>query len=367
MHVNALEEHTTQKNPHTLPPALIARASVCRISYALTVDFMQDAPSFMQEKIPKLRISTPRIGIDLMGGETDPHRLIDEVIPFLEKQKDRVFCTLFCTAPYAKKIPSWIETHIAENVILMTDPPLLAVRRKKKASLTLGIDALKTGHINAFISMGNTGALIASATTKLPLLPGIDKSALLARLPTKKNDLAVLDVGAHVNCKAIHLAQFASMGIAYQKARGIEEPKVGLLNIGTEEKKGTKEHIEAYARLTHLPNFVGNIEGRDAFQGNVDVLVTDGFTGNIFLKTAEGIAACILEQLEIKAPALAQELKTRLHYGEHPGALIVGLPGIVMKCHGNSPPGALISSITSVLQLIENNFLENIQDFYQKR
>ncbi len=300
-----------------------------------------------------------------MGGDTSPSLFLSQVVPFLTTLESKAEFLLIGTETYLKKtqLPPHIHSYIVQEVITMEDAPLIAVKRKKNSSLCTGIHLLKEKKIDAFISTGNTGALVASAITQLPTLSGIDKPALLALLPTKKHDIAVLDVGAHISCKAIHLIQFAYMGIAYQKSRGIHSPKVGLLNIGIEAKKGTKEHIEAYKKLQNLPGFIGNIEGREAFQGTIDVLVTDGFTGNVFLKTAEGIATCVLEQLEEKSPELSllSDLRNRLHYSEHPGALICGIEGIVIKCHGSSPPPALISSIKAALRLIEHDFLENLK------
>ena len=167
------------------------------------------------------------------------------------------------------------------------------------------------------------------------------------------------------------------MGVAYQKARGIVQPTVGLLNIGSEKKKGTPELRETYQRLQALnrnsekntPIFIGNIEGRDVFQGNIDVLVTDGLTGNVFLKTAEGIANFIIDQLfestnEECSPHLKNALgalRQKLHYAEYPGAILCGVDGIVMKCHGDSTPRSLINGIKGAMRLAENNFLQKIK------
>jgi glycerol-3-phosphate acyltransferase PlsX len=177
-------------------------------------------------------------------------------------------------------------------------------------------------------------------------------------------------VGANVTVKAEHLVQFASMGIAYQKTRGIEQPTVGLLNIGSEKKKGTPELRKAYECLQqHSTVFKGNVEGRDVFHGDIDVLVTDGFSGNIFLKTAEGLAEFILDDLQ-KAGAFegSFELKKiistlwrRLQYDEYPGAILCGVDGIVMKCHGRSSPSSLIHSIKGALRLHHHHFLEAIK------
>lgn len=175
--------------------------------------------------------------------------------------------------------------------------------------------------------------------------------------------------------KPIHLMQFAAMGIAYQRSRGIENPIVGLLNIGTEAQKGTPQRREAYAELEKLNRerqvFLGNVEAKDVFQGEIDVLVTDGFTGNVFLKTVEGIASFILEQLEsfstpdgekndsyLASPI--DKLKNRLQYTEYHSAILCGVDGIVIKCHGNAGAKAFTNGIKSALRLVEHRFLEKI-------
>jgi glycerol-3-phosphate acyltransferase PlsX len=167
------------------------------------------------------------------------------------------------------------------------------------------------------------------------------------------------------------------MGIAYQRSRGIKKPKIGLLNIGSEAKKGTPELQQTYNQLlieAKRPSapfyFVGNIEGRDVFHGQLDVLVTDGFTGNVFLKTAEGIAAVILEELESAtlegcSSSLKNtlgELRHRLHYAEYPGAILCGIDGIVIKCHGDASAQSIVRSITTASRLIEHSFLEQVRE-----
>jgi glycerol-3-phosphate acyltransferase PlsX len=232
---------------------------------------------------------------------------------------------------------------------------------------------LKSHKIDAFISAGNTGALMAGAKILLPMLEGIERPALLTLLPTKNKPVAVLDVGANVACKPHHLVQFAKMGLAYQKSRGIVCPTVGLLNIGSEKEKGTENVKEAYEALLELNGketiFLGNIEGREVFEGKVDVLATDGFTGNIFLKTAEGIAAFILDRLnDAVLSSAAPELKVAvnhleqlLHYAEYPGAILCGVDGIVVKCHGHSNEHAFINGIKGAIRLVEHKFLEKIK------
>jgi phosphate acyltransferase len=318
--------------------------------------------------------SLPRIGVDLMGSDTAPETLFQGVIDLFEELRDSAQITVYATQQLIDRFsPSFLTCIPVTEVIEMRDDPLTALRRKKKASLSLGMIHLQKRKIDAFISLGNTGALIGCAKMHLPKLGFIDRPALMTLLPTKHKAVAVLDVGANVHCKAEHLVQFASMGIAYQKCRGIAEPTVGLLNIGSEEKKGTSEHREAYQKLLGFNReyraFVGNVEGKDVFSGAIDVLVTDGFTGNIFLKTGEGVARFILDLLEEKITgkesselkAILFELRHRVEYAEYPGAILCGVDGIVVKCHGDSPPQALAQSIKAAIRLVKHRFLDNIK------
>jgi glycerol-3-phosphate acyltransferase PlsX len=264
--------------------------------------------------------------------------------------------------------PKHIRCVTVTEVITHEDDPLTSLRRKKDSSICVGMRMLQKQELDAFVSSGNTGALLASATLFLRLIPSIERPALLTLLPTKHKEIAVLDVGANVSAKTEHLIQFAIMGSAYQKTRGIKRPTVGLLNIGVEAKKGTPELREAYKRLQTLFNeegssqFLGNIEGRDVFKGDVDVLVTDGFTGNVFLKTAEGIAAFMLEELQQNGLNDLSDLKKRLHYAEYPGALLCGVEGIVVKCHGELNLQSLQSSLNSILRLIDHSFLPHLKN-----
>lgn len=246
----------------------------------------------------------------------------------------------------------------SEGFIEMEENPLTALRKKKEASICVGLRHLKSKSLDAFVSAGNTGALVSASKMTLGTFAGILRPALLALMPTKKRAVAVLDVGANVAVKSKHLIQFAHLGMAYQEARGIAKPKVGLLNIGSEASKGTEEIRLAYKELLKLENFAGNIEGTAVFNGEVDVLITDGFTGNIFLKTAEGIANLVLDRLHAHIPEELGDLKRHLHYAEHPGALLSGVKGIVVKCHGYSTPEAFANGIRGAIEFTLSSFLQ---------
>ncbi len=325
----------------------------------------------------------PLIGIDLMGSDNAPHVLLRSLFDLALQEDSQSRFLLFGTAPLEKEFGLLITRFsplkerlgffLADDSILMDENPLHAIRRKKNSSLCLGMRQLKEGKIHAFVSAGNTGALMSAAKMYLSMLPGILRPALLALVPTRLHPVAVLDLGANVSCQAEHLVQFAHMGAAYQRTRGIPEPRVGLLNIGSEASKGTSEHRLAYQKL-QTPSaaftFLGNIEAKEAFKGEVDVLITDGFTGNIFLKTAEGIASLIIDRLRDNIPEqqfvglekYLNDLQKHLHYAEYPGALLCGVQGIVVKCHGYSSPKAIMNGIRGAIRLVRENFLESLRD-----
>lgn len=323
-----------------------------------------------------------RIGIDLMGSDRSPAVLF-KAIEQTADEFPHINLIVFITNAALDDIQSHfsifprqahLEFHIVSDVIEMHEEPLTAIRQKKNSSLAIGIKLLKKRYLDGLVSLGNTGALIAGSTLSLPLLPGIKRPALLATLPTKQGTVAIIDVGGNVSCKSYHLAQFAQLGVAYQRCQGIQRPRVGLLNIGVESKKGTSEVRQAYEFLQNMAKneemlFVGNVEGRDVFQGAVDVLITDGFTGNVLLKTSEGVSLFILEQLyhSLKAiiPNQSHEVFQSLHqqfdYEEYNGAIVCGIDCVAVKCHGQSSPKGLLRGIQTAIHLVQNNFIQQIK------
>jgi glycerol-3-phosphate acyltransferase PlsX len=296
-----------------------------------------------------------KVVVDLLGSENTPERLY-RAVDALSLPKG---AELILIGP-----PSLPVQIPCTEFIRMDEDPLIALRKKKEASLYLGLRLLKEKKADAFISAGNTGALVSASKMVLSMLPGLLRPALLAHIPTKKEPVAVLDVGANVPSKTAHLVQFAQMGVAYKKALGCPNPRVGLLNIGQEALKGTHDHRQAYRELQSLPiHFVGNVEGREVFDGDVDLLVTDGFTGNVFLKTAEGIASLILDRLaehkEVFRDKLS-DLQRHLHYANYPGALLIGVRGIVIKCHSYSTPEAFAGAVLGALQLASSSILSRL-------
>ncbi len=273
-----------------------------------------------------------------------------------------------------------LHFEVCSEVIEMDDAPLTAIRHKKNSSMVTGMRQLRDGGLDAFVSAGNTGALIASGAILLPMLPGVERPALLAMLPTRKGFVAVVDVGGNVSCKPAHLVQFARMGAAYLRSYGVTRtPTVGLLNIGEESQKGTPEARQAYEMLQEACSgndleqagmtFLGNIEGREVFQGKVDVLVTDGFTGNIFLKASEGVSFFILDYLqdafaEDPDPRLDNVIKTLqsiVDYDEYPGAIVSGVDRILIKCHGSSSSRAMRKGLMGARQLLQGGWLSSMR------
>lgn len=324
-----------------------------------------------------------RIGIDLLGSDAPPKELLETILFALEEMDPAIHLTLFGTPSLfdALSPPSNVLFHPVQSTITMEDSPLTAIRRKRDSSLCVGIRMLKEGLLQAFISAGNTGALMGYAKIELPSLPGVERPALMTLLPRKLGEIAVLDVGANISCSAAHLVQFASMGIAYQKSRGLNMPRVGLLNIGSEAKKGTPQLRVAYEQLLALSQkknasfiFSGNIEGRDVFNSLIDVLITDGFTGNVFLKTAEGIAMVLLEELQSPlaktCPMPIQEMLSRMRqkidYAEYPGAILCGVEGIILKYHGNFKAQSLIHSIAAAHRLVKHQFISQVNKELRK-
>lgn len=271
-----------------------------------------------------------------------------------------------------------IEFVEAAEVIAMDDPVATSVRRKKKSSLRIGSKLVIDGRGDGFISAGNTGAAMATAKMVIGTIPGVDRPALAAMIPTKAGKpTLLLDVGANSECKPHHLVQFAIMGDAYSRSvLGTVNPSIGLMSIGEEEAKGNELTKEAFPQLRELSdlNFVGNVEGRDVFSGEVDVIVTDGFTGNVMLKLSEGLTEAMLSMLKRELTATAvtkagavlakpafQKIKKRLDYTEYGGAPLLGVRRIVVIGHGRSNARAIRNAIRSVKEFSENKTTERIE------
>jgi glycerol-3-phosphate acyltransferase PlsX len=328
---------------------------------------------------------SPRIAIDAMGGDIGPAVVVAGMAR--ARRKDRalrfeVFGDEAQIKPELAKhrpLMDAVTLHHTKDFIEPSEKPSQAIRRAKTTSMGMSINAVKEGVADAALSGGNTGALMAMAKLALRTMPGIDRPALAALLPTLGvTDCVMLDLGANTECDAQNLVQFAVMGSAYSRTvLGIARPRVKLLNIGTEELKGTDELKEAAALLRdadYLPlRFEGFTEGDRLSRGDLDVVVTDGFSGNIALKTAEGTARFVTDLLRraftsslrskagfaLSKPAL-NLLKTHLDPNNHNGAVFLGLNGLVVKSHGGANYKGIANAISVAASMVRNDITRKI-------
>ncbi len=331
-------------------------------------------------------VASPRIAIDAMGGDTGPAAMVAGMARSRRKAPGlhfELFGDEALIAPELARYPGLrqaVNVHHTTDSIAASEKPSQAIRRARTTSMGLAINAVKDGQADAALSGGNTGALMAMSKLALRTMPGIDRPALAALLPTLGDtDLVMLDLGANTECDAQNLVQFAVMGSAYARtALGLKKPRVKLLNIGTEELKGTGELKEAAALLReasdYLPmKFDGFTEGDQLSRGNVDVVVTDGFSGNIALKTAEGTARFVTDLLRraftsslrskagfaLSKPALHM-LKVHLDPNNHNGAVFLGLNGLVVKSHGSANPKGVANAIGVAARMVTNDITRKI-------
>ena len=325
-----------------------------------------------------------KIAIDAMGGDHAPKEIVLGALKAIDTYSD-IEITLVGDE---NKINQYVKDRNrisiihTDEVITGTDEPVRAVRRKKNASMVLAAKEVAEGRADACISAGNTGALMAAGLFIVGRIEGIERPALSPTLPTIGGEgFVLLDVGANVDAKPEHLVQYALMGSIYsQKVRGIDYPRVGLLNIGTEEKKGNELTKHTYEMLKKADiNFIGNIEARDLLDGVADVVVTDGFTGNMVLKTIEGTALSIFKMLKsalmsnLKSKLAAAvlkpnllEVKSQMDYSEYGGAGLFGLKAPVIKAHGSSDAKAIFSAIRQTREMIEHQVTQTIQEAVEK-
>ncbi|MBN8250120.1 phosphate acyltransferase PlsX [Priestia flexa] len=320
-----------------------------------------------------------KIAIDAMGGDNAPKTVI-EGAELAIQQFENLHITLVGNEVEIKKYltnPERITILHTEEVIEATDEPVRAVRRKKNASMVLMATEVAEGRADACISAGNTGALMTAGLFVVGRIKGIERPALAPTLPTLDGKgFLMLDVGANVDAKPEHLVQYAIMGSVYaEQVRGVQSPKVGLLNVGTEEKKGNELTKQTFKLLQETNiNFIGNVESRDLLNGVADVVVTDGFTGNVALKTIEGTALSLFSMLKaelmssfkskVAASVLKPQLKglkAKMDYSEYGGAGLFGLNAPVIKAHGSSDATAIFNAIKQTVNMVENNVSSTIQ------
>jgi len=323
-----------------------------------------------------------KIALDAMGGDYAPEEVVKGAILALE-ERDLEIILLgdiekvkeeLIKYKYKKDKLSVID---CKEYIETGEFPLDAIRSKRDSSIVVGTKLIKNNQADAFISAGNSGAVMAAAILELGCIPEIRRPAIAAILPSAIGKVLVLDVGANVDCKPEHLPQFALIGSKYAKyILGIENPKIGLLNIGEEENKGNKFTQNAYKNLKNANiNFVGNIEGKDIFKGKVDVVVCDGFTGNILLKSSEGLAKFILTTINSmiisqlpqnqemdKLKEEFMKLVKMTDYTEHGGSPLLGVNGLFFICHGRSKAKSFKNAILKTGKFIDANLLEHFKE-----
>ena len=337
-----------------------------------------------------------RIILDAMGGDNAPDANIKGAVNAINKVKAEVVLigkeeiirnkVKEFYGKEVEEISNRLKIVNATETIEMEDKPTDAIRHKKDSSMVVGFNMLKKDEGDVFISAGNSGALLTGATLIVGRIKGIDRPALAGILPAYKSRLLLIDAGSNTNCKPINLLQFAQMSTIYlRNTFGIEKPAIGLLNIGTEETKGNDLVKESYKLLKEKSeeldiNFVGNVEGRDAFSGKIDAIVTDGFTGNVFLKTTEGLGKLVkrtlvesftqniwakLSYLIARKPI--KSLSKAMDYKSYGGALFLGVKKPVVKAHGSSDEILFEYTIIQAEKFVENKAVDKMIEEFQKQ
>ncbi|HQN65602.1 MAG TPA: phosphate acyltransferase PlsX [Methylophilus sp.] len=324
------------------------------------------------------------LAVDAMGGDHGPHVTVPAALKAL--RDDASLNIVLVGLPDAIEAElrankastnSRLRIHPASEVVLMDESPQSALKNKKDSSMRVAINLVKSGEANACVSAGNTGALMATARFVLKTLPGIDRPAIASTLPSEKGNTYMLDLGANADCTAEHLFQFAVMGaMLVSCVEHKNNPTVGLLNIGSEEIKGNEVVKQAgeLLRNSHL-NFYGNIEGDDIFKGTVDLVVCDGFVGNVSLKTTEGLAHMmgkfltqefkrnwLTKMMALGAMPVLKAFKRRLDPRRYNGASFLGLRGIVVKSHGGADSLAFNNAIHVALEEARSGVLRRITE-----
>ncbi len=327
------------------------------------------------------------IALDAMGGDNAPDEIIKAAVQSLQDSRLHVKLvgnkeTIEPKLASLTFDKSRLETVNATQVITNQDSPVNAIRQKKDSSMAIGLNLVKEGSASAFVSAGNTGALLAGSTMKIGRIPGIERPAIGTLLPNDNNSYTLLiDSGANVDCKATYLLQFAKMGIIYmQDMLGIKNPRVGLASIGTEKEKGNSLTKEAFELLeAENLNFIGNIEGSQISTGVCDVLVCDGFLGNTILKHTEGLANSLLKIIKKEllssplsklgaffAKGAFKRIKAQMDYTEVGGAPLLGLNALVVKAHGSSDCKAIFNAVKQSIKFIENDINTKISSIINK-
>ena len=319
-----------------------------------------------------------RIALEVMGGDYAPQETVAGAILAAQEYKIKMIL-VGNEAAIAKEIEKYVENkdlitiQHASEIIGMDEHPVTAVRKKRDSSIVVANVLVKEKKADAVVSVGNTGAAMAASFFELGRIKGIDRPAIAIMIPTVKGFTVLLDAGANADCKPNNLKQFALMGSLYaEKVLGVSNPRVGLINIGTEESKGNELTKLAYAVLKGYSdiNFAGNIESRELQTGYVDVAVCDGFIGNIILKTMEGTVAFLMNAFNdiVKKQSIGdkgeifKELKRRIDYAEYGGAPLLGVNGVSIIGHGSSKADAIKNAVRVAKESVEKNLINLISE-----
>ncbi len=321
-----------------------------------------------------------RIALDAMGGDYAPSEIVKGAVLASQELPDAKIILVGDQSRIEKELSSYkekgnIKVAHASEVIDMDESPAQAVKQKKDASINVAVSLVKEGKADAIVSAGNTGALMAASLFKLGRIKRIERPAIATEFPLPSGKVLLLDMGANVDCKPKHLEQFAMMGSLYaQYVLHIERPKVGLLNIGAEKEKGNELTREAWPLLKKLPiNFIGNVESQEIFNGKADVIVCDGFVGNLILKFGESFAGAVFNLLKgelsrgilsklglaLLLPAFLR-LRKKITYDDYGGAPLLGISAVVYKAHGRSKARAIKNAIRESFEAVEKNMVSAI-------
>jgi glycerol-3-phosphate acyltransferase PlsX len=323
-----------------------------------------------------------RIAVDAMGGDHAPSVIVDGAVAAARHLSAEILL-VGPTADVERALgayPDWRSLGIrvveAPDVIGMAEPPTAALRRKPRSSVRVAADLVASREAVALVSAGHTGAAVLSAHAAFGMVAGVDRPALATTIPTRARPAVLLDAGANVECRPPHLLQFAVMGTVYARlVHGVESPRVGLLSIGEEETKGNELTREAHRLLKASPlHFIGNVEGREIYSGIADVVVCDGFTGNIVLKTSEGLVETVEALLgeELKGTFSSQvgyllskrafrRFRRRVDYSEYGGAALLGVAGLVVVGHGRSSARAVRNAVAMAYRLATSDFISRVE------
>lgn len=336
-----------------------------------------------------MRVVALKIAVDAMGGDHAPGAVVEGVIDYLREYKNNASVILVGDQEKIEQELDRLQPspnldysiYHASDVIPMGESPLVGLRKRKDASVSVAVQLVKDGKASAVVSAGNTGAVVMATKLKLRFLEGVERPAIAQILPNAKGISVVMDVGANIDCRPKQLLQFSIMGsIIAQEIFGIKKPRVGLLSIGEEESKGNELTREAFKMVEQSDlNFMGNVEGQDVYAGTADVIIMDGFVGNVLLKVSESLA--VFMQQMIKKEVYANPLRKigglllsgafraiakKADYAEYGGSPLVGVRGTCIICHGRSNPKAIKNAIREASDFISHNIDKQIIDAIKK-